>query len=91
MPTADTRGLTADPPPAADTGWRRGDMNRHFGDVCSAYRSVRDLDLAAVRLVSDVLASAAAQARPFPAPGRRHGHRAVLGHGQRVLVVNARR
>ena len=65
MPTADTRGLTADPPPAADTGWRRGDMNRHFGDVCSAYRSVRDLDLAAVRLVSDVLASAAAQARPF--------------------------
>ena len=65
MPTADTRGLTADPPPAADTGWRRGDMNRHFADVCSAYRSVRDLDLAAVRLVSDVLASAAAQARPF--------------------------
>ena len=65
MPTADTRGLTADPPPAADTGWRRGDTNRHFGDVCSAYRSVRDLDLAAVRLVSDVLASAAAQARPF--------------------------
>ena len=65
MPTADTRGLTVEPPPAADTGSRRGDTNRHFGDVCSAYRSVRDLDLAAVRLVSDVLASAAAQARPF--------------------------
>ena len=58
MPIVDTRDLTADPPPAADT-------NRHFGDVCSAYRSVRDPDLAAVRLVSDVLASAAAQARPF--------------------------
>ena len=58
MPIVDTRDLTADPPPAADT-------NRPFGDVCSAYRSVRDPDLVAVRLVSDVLASAAAQARSF--------------------------
>ena len=65
MPIVDTRGLTVEPPPAADTGSCRGDTNRHFGDVCSAYRSVRDLDLAAVCLVSDLLTSAATQARPF--------------------------
>ena len=65
MPNADNLGLTVEPPPAADTGSRRGDTNRHFGDVSSAYRSVRDLDLDAVRLVSEVLASAAEQARPF--------------------------
>ena len=65
MPIADTRGLTVEPPPAADAGSRRGDTNRHFGEVFFTYRSVRDLDLAAVRLVSGVLASAAAEARPF--------------------------
>ena len=65
MPTADTRGLTVEPPPAADMAVRRGDTNRHFGDVFSAYRNVRDPDLAAVGLVIAVLASAAARARPF--------------------------
>ena len=65
MPIEDTLSLTAELPPAPDTGSRRADTNRHFGDVFSAYRSVRDLDLTAVRLVSDVLTSAAAQARPF--------------------------
>ena len=65
MPIADTRGLTVEPPPVADAGSRRSDTNRHFGEVCSTYRNVRDLDLAAVRLVSGVLAPAAAKARPF--------------------------
>ena len=65
MPIEDTQSLTVELPPAADTESRRGDTNRHFGDVFSAYRSVRDLDLAGVRLVSDVLMSAAAQARPY--------------------------
>ena len=40
-------------------------MGHHFSDVSSRYRSLRDLDLAAVRLVSGVLAGAAAPARPF--------------------------
>ena len=65
MPTADTRGLTVEPPPAADTGSRRGDTSRHFSDVSSRYRGVRDADLTAVGLVSDMLASAAVPARPF--------------------------
>ena len=65
MPIADTRGLTVALSPAADAGSRRDDSDRHFGDVFSTYRSVRDLDLAAVRLVSGVLGAAAAQARPF--------------------------
>ena len=68
MAIADTPGLTVEPPPAADGGTRRGGTNRwghHFGDVSPRYRSLRDLDLAAVRLVSGVLAGAAGPARPF--------------------------
>ena len=65
MSIADTQNPTVEPPPPSDTTSRRGDTNRHFGDVCSAYRSVRDLDLAAVRLVGDVVASATAQSHPF--------------------------
>ena len=65
MPIEASRDLTIELPPVADTAARRGGTNRHFGDVSSRYRSVRDPDFAAVDLVSDVLASAAAQARPF--------------------------
>ena len=65
MPIVDSRDLTIELPPVADTEARRGNTNRHFGDVSSRYRSVRDADLAAVDLVSDILASAAAEARPF--------------------------
>ena len=65
MPIADSRALTIELPPVADMEARRGGTNRHFGDISSRYRSVRDADLAAVGLVSDVLATAAAQARPF--------------------------
>jgi ubiquinone/menaquinone biosynthesis C-methylase UbiE len=65
MPIEDTLGLSSESPPDANTEPVQSDTNRHFGDVFSAYRSVRDLDLAAVRLVTDVLTSAAAQARPF--------------------------
>ncbi len=65
MPIANSRDLTIERPPVADTEARRDGTNHHFGDVSSRYRSVRDADHAAVGLVSDVLASAAAQARPF--------------------------
>ena len=65
MQIADSRGLTIELPPVANLETRRGATNRHFGDVSSRYRSVRDADRAAVGLVSDALASAAAQARPF--------------------------
>ena len=65
MPIANTQDLTGGCPPPADTESCRDDTNRHFDNVCSAYRSVRDLDLAAVRLVTDVVASTASPARPF--------------------------
>ena len=65
MPIVDSRDLTVEPPAPADARSRRVGTNRHFGDVSSRYRSVRDLDLDAVELVSGVLASAAAEARPF--------------------------
>ena len=65
MPILDSRDLTIDLPLVADTDAQRDGTNRHFGDVSSRYRSVRDADLAAVGLVSDILASGAAQARPF--------------------------
>ena len=65
MPTADTRGVAVERSSASVAGSRRDDTNRHFRDVFSTYRSIRDLDLAAVRLVSGVFASAGAQARPF--------------------------
>ena len=65
MPILDSGDLTIALPPVADTAVRRDGANRHFGDVSTTYRSLRDADLAAVGLVSGVLASAAAQARPF--------------------------
>ena len=65
MPILDSGDLTIALPPVADTAARRDGANRHFGDVSTTYRSFRDADLAAVGYVSGVLASAAAQARPF--------------------------
>ena len=65
MPILASGDLTIALPPVADTAARRDGANRHFGDVSTTYRSLRDADLAAVGLVSGVLASAAAQARPF--------------------------
>ena len=65
MPIGDSRDLAIERPPVEPLEARRGATNRHFGDVSSRYRSVRDADLAAVELVSDVLTPAATQARPF--------------------------
>ena len=68
MPIADSGDLTLALPPVADTeAWRGGTnhFGQHFGEVSARYRSVRDADLAAVGLVSDVLASAATEAHPF--------------------------
>ena len=65
MPIASRGDLFIERPPALDTEARRAGTNRHFGDVSSKYRGVRDADLAAVGLVSDMLASAAVPARPF--------------------------
>ena len=64
MAIADALSLPVDPPPDANGG-TRGTTNHHFGDVSSRYRSLRDLDLSAVRLVGGVLASATSHARPF--------------------------
>ena len=57
--------LTVEFTPSADAGSLAVGTSRHFGEVSSKYRAVRDLDLDAVRLVGDLLASAAARARPF--------------------------
>jgi len=65
MPILDSEVVSPNPPHTADVGSPQVGTNRHFGEVSSRYRAVRDLDLDAVRLVGDLLASAAAQARPF--------------------------
>ena len=65
MPIAHSRALAIERPPFADDEDWRAVADRHFGDVSSRYRGVRDADLAAVGLVSDMLASAAVPARPF--------------------------
>lgn len=60
-----SQGVSTVPPFSDDAGSPEVGTNRHFGEVSSNYRAVRDLDFDAVRLVSDLLASAAVKARPF--------------------------
>ena len=67
MSTTDARNMTVEVPPDADGGTRRGAPRSgdHFADVSARYRHLRDLDLAAVRLVSGILARAAGQDGPY--------------------------
>ena len=67
MATVETPGLTVEIPPATDGSVERGRATRlgdHFADVSARYRTLRDLDLDAVRIISDTVARAADQVRP---------------------------
>ena len=55
--------------PAGAEQWRERDratrLGRHFAEVSVRYRSLRELDLDAVRVISDLLARAADRGRPL--------------------------
>ena len=63
-----TPGWNVEIPPGADDWRERGRTTRlrhHFAEVSLRYRSLRELDLGAVRVISGVLASAADRGQPL--------------------------
>ena len=68
MPMPTTPGVTVEISPGTDESEKRGRTTRlshHFAEVSSRYRSLRELDLDAVHLISGVLARAADRERPL--------------------------
>ena len=67
MATGDTPGLTVEIASGTHDGEERGRAARlsdHFAQVSARYRTLRELDVGAVRLISDVVARAADPGRP---------------------------
>ncbi len=67
MATANTSGLTVEISPGTDDWGERGRTTRlsdHFAKVSARYRTLRELDLGAVRIISNVVARAADPGRP---------------------------
>ena len=67
MTTGDTPGLTVEIASGTHDGEERGRTARlsdHFAKVSARYRTLRELDVGAVRLISDVVARAADPGRP---------------------------
>ena len=67
MTTGDTPGLTVEIASGTHDGEARGRTARlsdHFAKVSARYRTLRELDVGAVRLISDVVARAADPGRP---------------------------
>jgi len=67
MATVGTPGLTVEVSPGSDDSGERGRatrLNDHFAKVSARYRTVRDLDLGAVRIISDAVARAVDSGRP---------------------------
>ena len=67
MATVDTPGVTVEGSPGTDASGERGRATRlsdHFAKVSAWYRTLRELDLGAVRIVSDMVARAADPGRP---------------------------
>ena len=63
-----TPGLTVEISPGTDAWRERGRRTRlshHFAEVSLRYRSLRELDLRAVRVISEVVARAADRGRPL--------------------------
>ena len=59
MATVDTPGVTVEISPGTDASGERGRATRlsdHFAKVSAWYRTLRELDLGAVRIVSDMVA-----------------------------------
>ena len=84
MATGGTPELTVEIAPGTYDWEARGRTVRlsdHFAKVSARYRTLRELDFEAVRIVSDVVARAVDPGRPVRARGRRHGFGAVPGRG----------
>ena len=67
LATGDTPGLTVEIASGTHDGEERGRAARlsdHFAQVSARYRTLRELDVGAVRLISDVVARAADPGRP---------------------------
>ena len=67
LATGDTPGLTVEIASGTHDGEQRGRAARlsdHFAQVSARYRTLRELDVGAVRLISDVVARAADPGRP---------------------------
>ena len=67
MGTADTPGLTVEISPGTDDWEERGRTTRlsdHFAEVSARYRTLRELDLDAVRIIGNEVARAADPGRP---------------------------
>jgi len=67
MDTADTPGSTIEISPGTDDWGKRNRTTRlgdHFAEVSARYGTLRELDLGAVRIVSNVVARAADSGRP---------------------------
>ena len=67
MAPLETSGLTGEISPGSDDSGERGRAMRlsdHFAKVSARYRMLRDLDLGAVRIISDVVARAVDPGRP---------------------------
>ena len=64
-------------------------LSDHFAKVSAQYRSLRELDFEAVRIISDVVARAVDPGRPVRLVGRRHGLGAVPRRGQSLLRLSS--
>ena len=64
MATAHTPGLTVETSPNEGDRARTRRLSDHFAKVSGRYRTLRELDLAAVRLISDMVARGADLERP---------------------------
>ena len=67
LATGDTPGLTVEIASETHDGEERGRAARlsdHFAQVSARYRTLRELDVGAVRLISDIVARAADQGKP---------------------------
>ena len=64
MATVNTPGLTVELSPDREDRDRRTRLNTHFAKVSGRYRALRELDLAAVRVISDMVARGADLERP---------------------------
>jgi ubiquinone/menaquinone biosynthesis C-methylase UbiE len=64
MATAQTPGLTGETSPEGEDRARTRRLSEHFAQVSARYRTLRELDLDAVRLISEVVARGAEPGRP---------------------------
>ena len=85
--------MTVEITPGTDDWEARGRTVRlsdHFAKVCARYRTLRELDFEAVRIISDVVARARGPRETRAARGRRHGlEGGTWGRGQSSLGLSS--